>query len=71
MVSLPCIGSDHHDVVCPNDGDNHGVTLPNDGTILKHKQGVYSENQNKDPELIGPSITDEDYHGSDAHTTIC
>ena len=70
MVSLPCIGSDHHDVVCPNDGDNHGVTLPNDGTILKHKQGVYSDNQDKDPELIGPSI-DDDNHGSDAHTTIC
>ena len=71
MVSLPCIGSDHHDVVCPNDGDNHGVTLPNDGTILKHKQGVYSDNQDKDPELIGPSITDDSFRGSDAHTTIC
>ena len=27
-VTLPCVGSDHHVVVYPNDGDDHGDTLP-------------------------------------------
>ena len=35
-VILSCFGSDHHAVVCPNDGDDHDVTLPNDSTDLKH-----------------------------------
>ena len=68
-VSHTYIGSVRHDVVCPNDGDDYVITLLSDGTITKRLQSV--SYQDKDPELIGSSITDDDFHGSDAHTTLC
>ena len=69
VVTLPCIGSDTHDVVYPNDGDNHEVTLPNDGTIPKHIQSVSYVDQDMDPKYSGPSITDDNYSGRNVHTT--
>ena len=69
-VILPCFGSDHHAVVCPNDGDDHDVTLPNDGTEVKHVESVLKAEQDGDPEFSGPSIIDENVLGRTDHSTM-
>ncbi|MEW8546534.1 MAG: reverse transcriptase domain-containing protein [Candidatus Thiodiazotropha sp.] len=67
-VTLPCIGSDTHDVVCPKEGNDHDVTLPSDGTIQKHMPGVSYFDQDKDPESSGPNIIDDNHSGRNVHT---
>ena len=69
-VILPCFGSDHHAVVCPNDGDDHDVTLPNDGTEVKHVESVLKAEQEGDPEFSGPSIIDDNVLGRTDHSTM-
>ena len=69
-VILPCSGSDHHAVVCPNDGDDHDVTLPNDGTEMKHVESVLKAEQDGDPEFSGPSIIDDNFLGRTDPSTM-
>ena len=65
-VTLPCVGSDHHVVVCPNDGEDHGDTLPKNGTIIKHEESVFNAEQN---EFSGPKIVDDNSSGRTDHST--
>ena len=69
-VILPCPGSDHHAVVCPNDGDDHDVTLPNDGTEMKHVESVLKAEQDGVPEFSGPSIIDDNLLGRNDPSTM-
>ena len=69
-VILPCFGSDHHAVVCPNDGDDHDVTLPNDSTDLKHVESFLKAGQEGDPDFSGPSIIDDNFLGRTDHSTM-
>ena len=58
-VTLPCLRSVSED------------TLPSDGTVQEHIHSVSYDCQDKDPEHVGPIITDDNFSGRRALTTTC
>ena len=58
-VTLPCLRSVNED------------TLPSDGTVQEHIHSVSYDYQDKDPEHVGPIITDDNVSSRRALTTTC